>query len=111
MTVRDQCLRERQELPMHRNSTRRWDGTDMAGSSSRLVHDARGWKDAGESTAVPKCAFNGKPRLMAQQHVFDDGQPQTGATRGARTRRVHAIEPLRQVRDMLGGNAVTGVGC
>ena len=49
-------------------------------------------------------------RLVAQQHVLDDREPEPRAAGRARAAAVDAIEALGQPRDVLGRDADAGVG-
>src|SRR3990167_10979787 len=66
-------------------------------------------EQATEGAAFANLAFDFKPGIVSQQHVLDDGEPQAGAARGARARRIHAVEALRQVRKMFRRDAFAGV--
>ncbi|OIQ67313.1 hypothetical protein GALL_511090 [mine drainage metagenome] len=48
--------------------------------------------------------------LVAQQDMFDNGQPQTGPPRSTRTPAIDAVKPLGQTRNMFRCNADAGVG-
>src|SRR6185436_9310361 len=48
--------------------------------------------------------------LVAQQHVLDDGEPESRSARCAGAAAIDAIEALREPRNVLGRNADARVG-
>src|SRR5277367_3331798 len=58
-----------------------------------------------EAAALTGRAVDQELRLVAQEHVLDDGESQTGAAGRARATAVDAVEALGQARNMFGGDA------
>src|SRR5690554_4564173 len=88
-------------------------GMRQPGRSGRIrspgTHHPPGWEDQGESAARTVAALDAQLRVVTHGHVLGDGQPQAGAAGGARTAAVGAVEPFRQARNVLGGDADAGV--
>ena len=59
---------------------------------------------------LPELALDLELRLMADQHVLDDGEPQAGAAGRARAAAIDAIEALGQPRNVLRRDADAGIG-
>jgi len=75
-----------------------------------LPGDASVGKDHPERAALPRLAFDGEPRLVAFEHVLDDGEAEAGAAGLARAAAVDAVEALGEARDVLRLDADAGVG-
>src|SRR6266704_3703478 len=63
----------------------------------------------GEATALRWCAVDQQLRLVAHEHVLDDGEPEAGAAGRARPAAVDSIEALGKTRNVLRGDADAGV--
>src|SRR5690348_8628640 len=64
----------------------------------------------GERAALAPLARDDELRLVAQQHVLDDREPEARSSGVAGTAAVDAIEALRQPRNVLGGDADAAIG-
>ena len=62
-----------------------------------------------ERAAAPELALDLQARLVARQHVLDDGQPQPGAAGAARAAAVDPVEAFGEPRDVLRLDADAGV--
>src|SRR5579872_5867183 len=60
--------------------------------------------------ALAERAGDVEPTAMAVDDVLDDRQTEAGAAQFARARRIDAVEPLGQPRQVFAGDAVALVG-
>src|SRR5258708_3904679 len=70
---------------------------------------ARSRKDDGNGGAVPLGGVRSgdlQPRIMAQQHMLDDGEAETGAAGSARTAAVDTVKTFGEARQMLRRDAL-----
>ena len=74
----------------------------------RQQHARRG-QDRREGAALAGFALDNELRLVAKEHVANDGETQPRAAGRARTAAVDAIEALGESGDVLGGDANAGV--
>ena len=85
-------------------------GWRSPGSPSALTLTRRGGRRTVKRLPCPGALSMRELRLVAQKHVLDDGEPQTGAAGRARAAAVDAVEALGQARNVFGGDADAGVG-
>src|SRR5258706_3182127 len=62
-----------------------------------------------ERAALALRALHVEPAAVPLQRMLDDGEPQPRAALAAGAARVHAVEPLRQARDMFRRDADAAV--
>src|SRR5438552_16135956 len=96
------------EKPSRRTASvsnrRRARGRIRARRLSKRVHPPRR-QAHGEAAALRWCAVDKQLRLVAHEHMLDDGEPQSGAAGRARSASVDTIEALGQTRNVLVGDA------
>ena len=81
----------------------------LLGGGRDALH-ARRRQDRRERAAPARLAFDRKFGLVPQQDMIDDRKAKSGAARFPRAAAIHAVEALRQPRQMFARNSHTGVG-
>src|SRR5262245_45069186 len=76
-----------------------------AAARRRLNHATPRRKDDAKFAACAQLGLDFECRLMAQQHMFDNGEPQSGTARFARTPTIDAVKTFGEPRNMLGSDA------